>query len=312
MNSRRDAPRGAALDAQGSAWLGARWRIAAGVAAVALVLALTACSTPAPPNAPAPEDAPAGNEAPLPSTAQSPNPSFERKQRERAVQATRQGRHGEAALLWEVLTVLRPDAAEYRERLAESRKQADGAVADRLQRGAAARQRGELDAATQQYLAALALQPDQPQAAEALRAIERERNKRNFLGKFSRLTLTRRSMAEATMPAASAENNELEHASILASQGDIDDAIAVLEKRVSADRRDDAARLLLADVYVQKAEKLAPRDRKGASAAVDRALKLDPTHTRALAMKKQLRASVPPVGAAASSPGGTASTGRPR
>ncbi len=313
MIGRRDAPRGAALDAHGLSWPGAAWRVAALATTAVLVLALAACSTPAPPNPPPPEDAPAGNEAPLPSTAQSPNPTFERKQRERALQATRQGRHGEAALIWEVLTVLRPDATEYRERLAESRKLADAAVADRLQRGAAARQRGELDAATQQYLAALALQPDQPQAAEALRAIERERNKRNFLGKYSRLTLTRRSMAEATMPAAaSAETNELEHASILASQGDIDDAIAVLEKRVAADRRDDAARLLLADVYVQKAEKLTPRDRKGASAAVDRALKLDPTHTRALALKKQFRANVPPVGAAASAPAASAAQGKPR
>ena len=220
------------------------------------------------------------------------------------------------ALAWEVLTVLRPDAAEYRERLAESRKQADAAVAERLQRGAAARQRGELDAATQQYLAALALQPDQPQAADALRAIERERNKRNFLGKFSRLTLTRRSMAEATMPAApAADANELEHASILASQGDIDDAIGVLEKRLVADRRDDAARRLLADVYVQKAEKLGVRDRKGALVAAERALKLDPTHTRAAALQKQLKAAVPvvpPAAAAAPIPAPAASAARQR
>lgn len=278
-------------------------------AGVALALLLSACSTPAPSNAPPPDDAPVAGEAPLPSTAQSPNASFERKQRDRAAQATRQGRHGEAALIWEVLTVLRPDAAEYRERLAESRRQADAAAADRLQRGAAARQRGELDAATQQYLAALALQPDQPQAAEALRAIERDRNKRNFLGKFSRLTLTRRSMAEATMPTAAAETNELEHASILASQGDLDDAIAVLEKRVAADRRDDSARLLLADVYVQKAEKLAPRDRKGAAAAVDRALKLDAANSRALALQKQVKASPPPAAAA---PAASAPPAKPR
>ena len=273
---------------------------------ILLSLVVAACGTPVPPSDTG-GTAAARDDMPLPAQAQSPNRAFERKQRERAQLLARQGRLGEAVLAWEVVTVLRPDAMEYRERLAELRKQVDAATAERLQRGVAAQQRGELDAATQQYLAALALQPDQAQAAEALRAIERERNKRNFLGKYSRLTLTRRSMADATMPSTAPESNELEHASILASQGDIDDAIAVLEKRVAADRRDDAARQLLADVYFQKGEKLAVRDKKGAIAALEKCLRLDPAHTRAAALLKQLKATPVPT-AAASSPGGA----RPR
>jgi hypothetical protein len=43
-----------------------------------------------------------------------------------------------------------------------------------------------------QFLSVLALQPDHAQAADALRAIERERNRLQLLGKFSRLTLERR------------------------------------------------------------------------------------------------------------------------
>jgi len=273
---------------------------------ILLSLVVAACGTPLPPSDTG-GTAATRDEMPLPAQAQSPNRAFERKQRERAQLLARQGRLGEAVLAWEVVTVLRPDSVEYRERLAELRKQVDAAASERLQRGAAAQQRGELDAATQQYLAALALQPDQAQPAEALRSIERERNKRNFLGKYSRLTLTRRSMADATMPPAAPESNELEHASILASQGDIDDAIAVLEKRVAADRRDDAARQLLADVYFQKGEKLAARDKKGAIVALEKCVRLDPAHTRAAALLKQLRA-VPASAAAASSPGGT----RPR
>jgi len=273
---------------------------------VALSLVVAACATPVPP-ADTSANAAARDEVALPAQAQSPNRAFERKQRERAQLLARQGRLGEAVLAWEVVTVLRPDAVEYRDRLADLRKQVDVAVAERLQRGAAAQQRGELDAATQQYLAALALQPDQAQAAEALRSIERERNKRNFLGKYSRLTLTRRSMADATMPSTAPESNELEHASILASQGDIDDAIAVLEKRLAADRRDDAARQLLADVYFQKADKLAARDKKGAIAALEKSVRLDPAHTRAAALLKQLKAPVASA-ASASSAGST----RPR
>ena len=273
---------------------------------VLLSLFIAACSTPVPP-ADTAGNTVARDDMALPAQAQSPNRVFERKQRERAQLLARQGRLGEAVLAWEVMTVLRPDAVEYRDRLAELRKQVDGAVAERLQRGAAAQQRGELDAATQQYLAALALQPDQAQAAEALRSIERERNKRNFLGKYSRLTLTRRSMADATMPSTTApESNELEHASILASQGDIDDAIAVLEKRLAADRRDAAARQLLADVYFQKADKLAARDKKGAIAALEKSVRLDPAHTRAVALLKQLKAPVAPAAAASGTSGARA------
>jgi len=256
-----------------------------------LSLLVGACSTVAPADDPAAGAAGARDTMALPAAAQSPHLVFERKQRERAQLLARQGRLGEAVLAWEVLTVLRPDATEYRDRLADLRRQLDAAVAERLQRGAQAQQRGELDAATQQYLGVLALQPEQTQAADALRTIERERNKRNFLGKYSRITLTKRSMAEATMPSAAPQSNELEHASILASQGDIDDAIAVLEKRVAADKRDDAARLLLADVYFQKADKLAPRDKKAALAAVERSLRLEPADARALALQKQLKAT---------------------
>jgi len=115
---------------------------------VALSLVVAACATPVPP-ADTSANAAARDEVALPAQAQSPNRAFERKQRERAQLLARQGRLGEAVLAWEVVTVLRPDAVEYRDRLADLRKQVDVAVAERLQRGAAAQQRGELDAATQ-------------------------------------------------------------------------------------------------------------------------------------------------------------------
>lgn len=271
-------------------------------ACAALSLALLACSTPAPPDAGSAANAGAHDEMPLPSTANSPNPQFERKQRERALLLTRQGRLAEAALAWEVLTVLRPDASVYSDRLSETRRQIDLAANDRMQRAAQAQKRGEIDSAAQQYLAVLALAPEQEQAAEALRAIERERNKRYYLGKYSRFTLTRRSIADATVQTNAPESNELEHASILASQGDVDDAIAVLERRVGVDRRDDAARFLLADIYFQKADKLAARDKKGAIAALERCLRLDPAHARATALLKQVKAATAPATSAASGP----------
>lgn len=173
-----------------------RCRFAPGPICAGLCVALAACSTPEPSSQPA-DAAPASDQALPPAV--SPSPAFERSQRETAQRLTRQGRLGEASLAWEVLTVLRPELPEYHERLAETRRQIDAQVAERLQRAAQAQKRGELDTAAQQYLAVLALQPDQAQAADALRAIERERNKRNFLGKFSRNTLLRRGGTEAVV-----------------------------------------------------------------------------------------------------------------
>ena len=124
-------------------------------------------------------------------TGPSPVAAFEQRQRESAPPARRRGRLAEAALAWEILTVLRPDSAEYRDRLTDTQRLIDAAVADRSQRAVQATSAAISKAHREQYLAVLALQPDQAQAAEALRSIERERNRRNHLGKFSRISLTR-------------------------------------------------------------------------------------------------------------------------
>jgi hypothetical protein len=122
--------------------------------------------------------------------------AFERQQRERAETAQRQGRLADAALAWEVLTALKPQRSEYRERLAATRAQVRSGVADRLGKAAVAHKRGELDGAVQHYLAALALDPLNDSAADALRAIERERQKRPA-GRLARDPLHRRANGEA-------------------------------------------------------------------------------------------------------------------
>jgi predicted Zn-dependent protease len=219
--------------------------------------------------------------------------TFEQRQRERATAFARQRRYADAALSWEVLVVLRPDVGEYRERLAETQRLIDAGVAERMPRAAQAAKSGDLDGAAQQYLAVLALQPQNDAAAEAMRAIERERNKRNYLGKFSRVTLTRRAMADAEMPVDAsrmASRNEIEHASLLAGDGEYDDAIGLLEKRLATDKRDTAARRLLANVYARKADSLLPADKAGAVAAFEKSVKLDPTDTAVAAKLRKLKA----------------------
>ena len=222
--------------------------------------------------------------------------TFEQQYRDRAGSAQRQGRLADAAVAWEVLAVLRPDSREYRDALADTRRQIDVAVAERLPRAVQAQRRGDLEAATQGYLAVLALQPDSTSAADALRSIERERVKRQQLGRLSRLTLTRRG-TEATGPndkavaPAGVDRNELEHAAILARQGEIDSAIGLLERRLAADRNDRAARNLLADLYERKADDvLAARDTAGAIALLEKSLRLDASDAHVAERLKQLRA----------------------
>lgn len=264
---------------------------------LALMLLMAACTTAPPAD---PSSKPLDDDAPPPaSLASSSAPAFEQRQRDKAVALAKQGRLADAALAWEILTVLKPDSAEYRERLADTQRQIEAAAADRTQRAAQAQKRGELDYASSLYLSVLALQPEQAQAAEALRSIERERNKRNYLGKYSRLTLARRATVDAevaTTPKKSigvpTDRNELEHASMLATQGEFDAAIALLERHIATDRRDEAARQLLADVYYQKAEKIAFRDKPGAMAALEKSVRLDANHTRAAAKLKQLKSPV--------------------
>lgn len=257
-------------------------------ACTAIALLLSGCgSAPVVPSASTADEAPAASSPPTSLSA------FETAQRQGAKEAERQGRLADAAWSWEVLSVLKPDNAEYRESLAAVRRQIDSAVADRLQLAAQARKRGEIEAASTQYLGVLSLQPDNAQAADALRAIERDRNKRSYLGKLSRITLARRTPESdkpgANAPHAAADRNDLEHASLLATQGELDEAIALLERRVAADRRDTTARQMLADLYVQKADKLAVRNKPAAIASLQKGLKLDPANPRAATMLKLLQ-----------------------
>jgi tetratricopeptide (TPR) repeat protein len=206
--------------------------------------------------------------------------------------AQRENRLADAATAWDILTALRPDVADYRDRLLETQRLIDKAVADRLPRATQAQQRGDLDMATRHYLAVLALQPHNAAAADALRAIERERNKRNYLGKYSRNTLTHRAMADAEMPQAAgrlAERNKLEHAALLADDGQFDDAIALLEARLASDRNDRDAQRLLASVLLRKAEPLVASDRATAKVLLERSVRLDPAEPRAARLLKELK-----------------------
>ena len=225
------------------------------------------------------------------------------RQRAAAESAERQSRWAEALWAWDVLRALRPEDAEVVRRRGLAQDAAQAGVADRLQRARLAMQRADSDLAARLYLDALALSPGQAEAANGLRAIERERVKRQHLGQLSRNTMTRRSTDPAQSLIASAAgkrpasgaSNEVEHASLLAAQGEIAGAIAVLTPLVAQSRADPAARSLLADLHFRQAETQLPSDRAAAVASMQRSLQLAPSNAQVAARLKQLSMRSPPL-----------------
>ena len=187
-----------------------------------------------------------------------PTTSFEQRLREHALGQARAGRWAEEAMSWEILAALRPAAGAYRERLEETRRMIEAAVPETLRRAQQALRRGDLEAASADFLAVLALQPDHEQAADALRGIERARNKAQYLGRPPRIALDRRAAVTpqvgSARAAASPDRNELEHATMLGSQGEFDDAIALVERRVARYGAEPKACQLLADLHAQRAK----------------------------------------------------------
>lgn len=221
---------------------------------------------------------------------------FEARQRGAADAAERGGRWLEAAWYWDVLLALNPGDTESQRRRAAALQTAQTTAADRLVRAQQARTRGDAESAQRLYLEVLANAPADVVAADALRAIERDRIKRQHLGQLSRNTLTRRNGYEQTMPATAmspsttpnTDRNELEHASLLAAQGELDGAIALLKPLASARRPDPSVRRMLADLYYRQAESLLPSNRPAAVAALQRSVQTDPTHPKASILLKEL------------------------
>lgn len=78
------------------------------------------------------------------------------------------------------------------------------------------------------------------------------------------------------MPAAGAVRSDVEHAAMLSRQGEVDAAIALLQPVATARRSDPAARALMADLYVQQADRLAATDRAAAISALENSLRFAP------------------------------------
>lgn len=266
------------------------------VGLAAIAAGLVGCASTPEPAAPPP--------APVAAPAEDPAvQAFELRQRDRAQQAAQQGQWAVARSTLETLVTLRPGNGEYRERLAQAQRQIDAGVAARLPAAQAAQQRGELDTAARLYLEVLALSPTQPAAAEGLRATERERNRRAVVGRFARDVMARTPQAEPraarSADAASTDTSpsaaHLEHATLLAAQGEWDSAVRLLNERLAAQPKDSASKSLLAELYAQQAERLAANDRNAAIKLLERSVKLDPGNPALAQRLRLLRGNAAPA-----------------
>jgi tetratricopeptide (TPR) repeat protein len=181
-----------------------------------------------------------------------------------------------------VLTAIRPEDATLALRRDRAVQAAQAAGAERLRRAKVALQRGETEAATRLFLETLYQDPGQAEAGDGLRSLERERVRRALLGAQGRVSVDGRS---------GAARNEVEHASLLAGQGDIDAAIAVLKPIGVGRSADLTVRRLLADLYFRQGMALLPANRPGALSALELAVQADPGHARALAQLQLLKVS---------------------
>lgn len=266
--------------------------LAAPWALIAVAL-LGGCGTPSPS---APRTTRAAAEAPDSSDEVR---NFERQQRDKALALEEQGALAEAATTWEVLSLLKP--GEYDGRLAAVQKRIEMQVQDYLAR---ARQelKGNLPLSEQLYLSAVALQPQNKEATDALRSIERARIRQEHLLKPGKtLSLPAEAAGKRAQPAPPpAPPNPLlmEQASNLASQGDVDEAIDLMAGQLKAVPNDQAARELLAELHYKKALALQLKDPAAALAAARRCVQLLPKHAGCSSILKPPSAAKPATPAA--------------
>lgn len=261
----------------------------------AVALWLAGCASP-PPQPASPSLPVAPVEAnPAPPAVDADLATFQREQAERASRAEARGHWAEAAWTLESLVLLNPVDAALRSRWLAARQSAQQRAVERAGAAEVAQRRGDLDAAAQAYLESLAAEPGDRRVADALRQVERERERRRLSGRNARLNLAARRPLDdaANAPTAAAAealrrtNAAREHASLLARQGDVDGAIQLLRDAVQT-RPDGAARAQLADLYVSKGEALKGRQPESARTAAEAALALDRRHPGALALIRQL------------------------
>jgi len=228
---------------------------------IAPVSALVLASCASAPEPVTPQERPAAS--PVPARIAHPRPPppptelpLEQRERETAERLMQEGRWTEAIPHWEVLELLRPDQPAYAKKLADAKSRAAAAATEHLQQARQARQQGQNDRAFVLYLKVLSANPDNAEAAQALREIEKDSTRRAYVGALSRggnneaMAGIRRG-SNGPPPPSAAERGELDSAVALLHQGDAAASAQALEGYVRKNPRDDLGKRTLQDAYVE-------------------------------------------------------------
>ena len=182
---------------------------------------------------------------------------------------------------WQILTVLAPGDAGFRRELDAARAAMRRGVPENLQAGAALQRAGDNERAAQAMLRVIALDPENTEAAKALREIDRQKMARTQAERASKFRLEdigsayRSSLAATATPPESGDGYDLEQRLEMFKAGDVAGGIRELRAYVEANPKDRAARQRIgAIVYERGTEREAKGDRELALGLYEQAVTL--------------------------------------
>jgi tetratricopeptide (TPR) repeat protein len=181
--------------------------------------------------------------------------------RKLAESAKKDGDLATAATQWQIVVLLAPDNDSYRREWAAARAAIPAQVKEQLQAGSAAMAAGDLDRAAQAMLRVLALDPNQADAAAALREIDRRRFTRIQADRAAKVVRIEDKVAIAGTMRAQANGEpgdgfDLEQALLMLRAGDATGGIRDLKAFVDANPGNRAARQRIGATVAERAREL--------------------------------------------------------
>lgn len=178
-----------------------------------------------------------------------------------ATQYQQSGDLAAAAAQWQILTVLAPDEQTYQHEFAQTRATIASRARANLAAGMAALKNGEADRAADAMLRVLALDPQNAEAAQALRDIEKRRLSRIQAGRAAKVNeaaANQSARAAAARPTAADAGDaySLEQPLEMFRAGDTAGGLRDLHRFVDANPGDKAARNRIGTVVYDRAREL--------------------------------------------------------
>ncbi len=220
------------------------------------LLALAGCAQ-VPSDRPAAPPAPRA--APAPAPASGVVPEAIARHRRAAETARQSGDLATAAVQLQIVTVLAPDDAAAARDLASVRATIEKDSRAQLAAGHAALTAGDLDRATAAFLRTLALDPSQPDAAKALREIDRRRLTRIQADRAAKVTTQADQVATRSAARAQADASDafdIDQAIEMLRAGDASGGLRDLRAYVDANPGNRAARQRIGTAVADRAKEL--------------------------------------------------------